>query len=236
MKTRLQKILAQAGYGSRRSCETLISEGRVIVNGLTASLGMKADPNEDEISVDGKPISSPEQQRYIILHKPKGVLSTVISPDARPTVRSLINLPGRLYPVGRLDFTSEGLVLMTNDGELTNFLTHPRYEHEKEYRVLVTRKPSKEQLNAWKKGVKLEDNIRTLPAEVWIEKHDRDGTWLGVILKEGKNRQIHRMGDASGLPVKRLIRVRIASLNLGELKSGEWRELSKKEITELKGT
>ena len=236
MKIRLQKILAQAGYGSRRSCETLISEGRVKINGLTASLGMKADPNEDKISVDGKPISSPEQQRYIILHKPKGVLSTVTSPDNRPTVRSLINLPGRLFPVGRLDFTSEGLVLMTNDGELTNFLTHPRYEHEKEYRVLVTRKPSKEQLNAWRKGIKLEDNIRTLPVEVWVEKHDRDGTWLGVILKEGINRQIHRMGDASGLPVKRLIRVRIASLNLGELKSGERRELSKKEITELKGT
>ena len=236
MKIRLQKILAQAGYGSRRSCETLISEGRVKINGLTASLGMKADPDEDEISVDGKPISSPEQLRYVILHKPKGVLSTVTSPDNRPTVRSLINLPGRLFPVGRLDFTSEGLVLMTNDGELTNFLTHPRYEHEKEYRVLVTRKPSKEQLNAWRKGIKLEDNIRTLPAEVWVEKHDRDGIWLGVILKEGKNRQIHRMGDASGLPVKRLIRVRIASLNLGELKSSEWRELSKKEITELKGT
>ncbi len=236
MKIRLQKILAQAGYGSRRSCETLISEGRVKINGLTASLGMKADPDEDEISVDGKPISSPELQRYVILHKPKGVLSTVTSPDNRPTVRSLINLPGRLFPVGRLDFTSEGLVLMTNDGELTNFLTHPRYEHEKEYRVLVTRKPSKEQLNAWRKGIKLEDNIRTLPAEVWVEKHDRDGIWLGVILKEGKNRQIHRMGDASGLPVKRLIRVRIASLNLGELKPGEWRDLTKKEITELKGT
>ena len=236
MKTRIQKILAQAGYGSRRSCETLISEGRVIVNGLTVSLGMKADPNEDEISVDGIPVSSPEQLRYIILHKPKGVLSTVISPDTRPTVRSLINLPGRLYPVGRLDFTSEGLVLMTNDGELTNFLTHPRYEHEKEYRVLVTRKPSKEQINAWEKGVKLEENIRTLPAEVWIEKQDSDGTGRGVILQEGKNRQIHRMGDASGLPVKRLIRVRLASLNLGELKQGEWRELTLKEINDLKGT
>ncbi len=178
----------------------------------------------------------PEKPRYILLHKPKGVLSTVSSPDRRPTVRSLINLPGRLYPVGRLDFTSEGLIIMTNDGELTNLLTHPRYEHEKEYHVLVTRKPSEQQLKTWRKGVVLDDKKRTLPAKVWIEKQEPSGTWLGVILKEGKNRQIHRMGDASGLPVKRLIRVRIASLNLGELKSSEWRELSKKEITELKGT
>lgn len=236
MKTRIQKILAQAGYGSRRSCEILISEQRVKVNGIVASLGMKADQNEDEITVDGKPIPSPEQQRYIILHKPKGVLSAVKSSDRRPTVRSLINLPERLYPVGRLDFNSEGLILMTNDGELTNQLTHPRYKHEKEYRVLVPNKPSEKQLNAWRKGIILDDKSRTLPAEVWIEKHDRDGTWLGVILKEGKNRQIRRMGESSGLLVKRIIRVRISSLKLGELKSGEWRDLTLKEINDLKGT
>lgn len=236
MKTRIQKILAQAGYGSRRSCEILISEQRVKVNGIIASLGMKADQNEDEITVDGKPIPSPEQQRYIILHKPKGVLSAVKSSDRRPTVRSLINLPERLYPVGRLDFNSEGLILMTNDGELTNQLTHPRYKHEKEYRVLVPNKPSEKQLNAWRKGIILDDKSRTLPAEVWIEKHDRDGTWLGVILKEGKNRQIRRMGESSGLLVKRIIRVRISSLKLGELKSSEWRDLTLKEINDLKGT
>ncbi len=236
MKTRIQKILAQAGYGSRRSCEILISEQRVKVNGIVASLGMKADQNEDEITVDGKPIPSPEQQRYIILHKPKGVLSAVKSSDRRPTVRSLINLPERLYPVGRLDFNSEGLILMTNDGELTNQLTHPRYKHEKEYRVLVPNKPSEKQLNAWRKGIILDDKSRTLPAEVWIEKHDRDGTWLGVILKEGKNRQIRRMGESSGLLVKRIIRVRISSLKLGELKSSEWRDLTLKEINDLKGT
>lgn len=236
MKTRIQKILAQAGYGSRRSCEILISEQRVKVNGIIASLGMKADQNEDEITVDGKPIPSPEQQRYIILHKPKGVLSAVKSSDRRPTVRSLINLPERLYPVGRLDFNSEGLILMTNDGELTNQLTHPRYQHEKEYRVLVPNKPSEKQLNAWRKGIILDDKSRTLPADVWIEKHDRDGTWLGVILKEGKNRQIRRMGESSGLLVKRIIRVRISSLKLGELKSGEWRDLTLKEINDLKGT
>jgi len=214
MKTRIQKILAQAGYGSRRSCEILISEQRVKVNG----------------------IPFPEQQRYIILHKPKGVLSAVQSSDRRPTVRSLINLPERLYPVGRLDFNSEGLILMTNDGELTNQLTHPRYKHEKEYRVLVLNKPSEKQLNAWRKGIILDDKSRTLPAEVWIEKHDRDGTWLGVILKEGKNRQIRRMGESSGLLVKRIIRVRISSLKLGELKSSEWRDLTLKEINDLKGT
>jgi len=235
MKTRIQKILAQAGYGSRRNCEILISEGRVIVNGSTASLGMKADPDQDEISVDGRSIPVPEKQRYILLHKPKGVLSTVSSPDSRTTVRSLINLPGRLYPVGRLDYTSEGLIIMTNDGELTNLLTHPRYEHEKEYHVLVTRKPSEEQLKTWRKGVVLDDKKRTMSAKVWIEKQDADGTWLGVILKEGKNRQIHRMGDATGLPVKRLIRVRISNLNLGDIKPGEWRDLTKAEINGLKG-
>ncbi|MCJ7735590.1 MAG: pseudouridine synthase, partial [Anaerolineales bacterium] len=129
METRLQKILAQAGYGSRRSCEELILDGRVVVNGEIASLGMKADPGRDKISVDGKSLVSPEKNIYIMLHKPKGVLSTVSSPDKRPTVRSLVNRPGRIYPVGRLDMISEGLILMTNDGKLTHQFTHPSFEH-----------------------------------------------------------------------------------------------------------
>ncbi|MCJ7715165.1 MAG: rRNA pseudouridine synthase, partial [Anaerolineales bacterium] len=233
METRLQKILAHAGYGSRRSCEELILDGRVVVNGEIASLGMKADPDLDKISVDGKPLQSPEKKLYIMLHKPKGVLSTVSSPDKRPTVRSLVNRPGRLYPVGRLDLISEGLILMTNDGELTHQLTHPSFEHEKEYRVLVRPTPQKNQLGAWSKGIMLDDGTITKPAQVWIERKDADVAWLGVILKEGKKRQIRRMAESSGLVVLRLIRIRIGSLVLGDLLPGEWRELTADEITQL---
>jgi 23S rRNA pseudouridine2605 synthase len=233
MEIRIQKILAQAGYGSRRSCEKLILENRVMINGLPASLGMKADDAQDLITVDGKPINSPEVHRYILLHKPRGVLSTTKSPDPRPTVRSIVDTPGRLFPVGRLDVNSEGLILLTNDGELANRLTHPRYQHEKEYLVQVTKTPNEPQLNAWRKGIILEDGTLTLPAEVKIDSKDSDGTWLRVILKEGKKRQIRRMGEQSGLPVKRLIRIRIANLTLGELAPGEWIELKKDEVNQL---
>lgn len=233
MKSRLQKILAQAGYGSRRSCEELIRQGRVHVNGSPASLGFQADPLFDVILVDGKQLSPPETLSYIMLHKPRGVLSTVSSPDSRPTVRSLIDLPGRLYPVGRLDVGSEGLILMTNDGELTNRLTHPRYQHEKEYRLLVLSHPSDQQLNGWRKGLILDDGTPTSPAKIWIEHKDSNGTWLGVILKEGKKRQLRRMAEISGLVVTRLIRIRIANLVLGDLLPGEWRELNQQEIHDL---
>jgi 23S rRNA pseudouridine2605 synthase len=234
MKTRLQKILAQAGYGSRRNCEDLIRQGQVFVNGAPAVLGMQADPSLDHILVAGKTLIAPEELRYFVLHKPKGVLSTVSSPDKRATVRSLIDLSGRFYPVGRLDVNSEGLILMTNDGELTNTLTHPRFQHEKEYRVLIDRRPSEQQLNSWRKGLLLEDGTLTAPAQIWVEHKDSNGTWLGVILKEGKKRQIRRMAEVSGLGLRRLIRTRIASLTLGELLPGEWRELNRKEIQDLR--
>jgi 23S rRNA pseudouridine2605 synthase len=233
MKIRLQKILAKAGYGSRRSCEELIRNGIVQINGSIAELGMSADPQVDEILVNGKKLLPPEPLTYLILHKPIGVLSTVSSPDSRATVRSIINNEGRLFPVGRLDVNSEGLVLMTNDGKLTNHLTHPRYEHEKEYRVLVDGHPSKQQLNGWRKGLILEDGTLTRPANVWIEHKDANRTWLGVILKEGKKRQIRRMAEVSGLKIQRLIRIRIANLKLGELLPGEWRELNKQELDDL---
>jgi 23S rRNA pseudouridine2605 synthase len=235
MVIRIQKILAKAGYGSRRSCEKLLLENRVKVNGSPATPGMKVDQEKDRITVDGIPIRSPEALRYIALHKPRGVLSTTQSPDPRPTVRSIVDTPGRLFPVGRLDVNSEGLILLTNDGELTNRLTHPRYGHEKEYLVLVDVIPSEAQLNAWRKGVILEDGSITQPAKVEIEGKDPEGTWLKVILKEGKKRQIRRMGDVSGLSVKRLIRIRIANLTLGELAPGEWRDLTNAEINKLIG-
>ena len=233
MENRLQKILAQAGYGSRRSCEVLISEGRVSVNGKTASLGDKADQEPDQISDDGILVTSPEKIQYIMLHKPKGVLSTVSAPDKRPTVRSLIDQSGHLYPVGRLDLNSEGLILMTNDGVLTHQLTHPSFEHEKEYRVLVNPRPSEEELNTWRKGMTLEDRSRTQPAQVWIEHKDPAGTWMRVILKEGKKRQLRRMAESSGLRVNRLIRIRIGNLELGDLLPSEWRELTDEEIKHL---
>src|SRR5512136_1516345 len=146
MEERLQKIMAQAGLGSRRSCEELIAAGRVTVNGKVAILGSKADPAVDRILVDHQPLKTPETLVYIAVYKPRGVLSTVSDPDPRPTVRQLVELPGTFYPVGRLDVDSEGLVLLTNDGDLANRLTHPRYGHEKEYRVLLARHPDEKQL------------------------------------------------------------------------------------------
>ena len=231
---RLQKIMAQAGLGSRRSCEQIIAAGRVTVNGKVAVLGDKADPLRDRIEVDQRPISGPEPLTYIAIYKPRGAISAVTSPDPRPTVRELVPVPGNIYPVGRLDVDSEGLILLTNDGELANLLTHPRYEHEKEYRVLVARRPDEEQLETWRRGVVLEDGYRTAPARVYVERHSGKGAWLRVILKEGRKRQIRETGSLIGLPVVKIIRVRIATLELGDLKPRQWRYITKDEIAALK--
>lgn len=234
MEERLQKILAAAGYGSRRSCEELILAGRVTVNGQPVHLGSKADVQKDQIKLDGKLIKHPEAFQYIALYKPRGVLSAVTAPDARPTVRDLVPVEGTLYPVGRLDVDSEGLILLTNDGELANQLTHPRYGHEKEYRVLVARHPDDKQLTAWRHGVILEDGNRSQPAQVEIESHSGKGTWLTVIMKEGKKREIRDTGRQIGLPIVSIIRVRIGSLRLGMLKPGQWRQLTPTEVKSLK--
>jgi 23S rRNA pseudouridine2605 synthase len=234
VEERLQKILARAGFGSRRACETLITSGRVRVNGQVAILGAKADPGHDRIEVDGEPISIPQSLIYIALHKPRGVLSDEQPNDPRPTVRDLVPLPGHLYAVGRLDLDSEGLILLTNDGDLANRLTHPRYAHEKEYRVLVARYPDEEQLEAWRHGVVLEDGHRTAPAQVSVLEKQGKGAWLRVVMHEGRKRQIREVGARLGLPVVRIIRVRIASLHLGTLKPRQWRYLSEAEIADLK--
>ncbi|MBN1303234.1 MAG: rRNA pseudouridine synthase [Anaerolineales bacterium] len=228
--------MAQAGLGSRRSCEEIIISGRVSVNGKTAVLGQKADPALDKIIVDGKPMTVLEPKVYVALYKPRKVLSTVESEpgDTRLTVRDLVPIEERLYPVGRLDYDSEGLVLMTNDGELANRLTHPRFAHEKEYRVLVANRPDNVQLEAWRRGVVLEDGYKTTPAQVQIESLSGKGTWLRVILKEGRKRQIREIGFLLGLPVVRIIRVRISSLFLGRLKPKEWRYLMPDEVSRLK--
>ncbi len=234
MEERLQKILARAGYGSRRGCEELIVARRVRVNGQIVELGGKADPEKDHITVDETPIARAEPLIYIALNKPRGVLSTVEAPDPRPTVRDLVPVAGSIYPVGRLDVDSEGLILLTNDGELANRLTHPRYEHEKEYRVLVARYPDPDQLNTWRRGVVLEDSHKTAPARVWMDRPSGKGAWLRIVLKEGRKRQIRETGTLLGLPVVKIIRVRIGSLQLGSLQPREWRYLSPAEVAALK--
>jgi 23S rRNA pseudouridine2605 synthase len=234
MEERLQKILARAGFGSRRSCEDLIRAGRVSVNGQIATLGSKADFQRDQIRLDDNLVSEPEALTYVAIYKPRGIISAASSLDKRQTVRDLVPLNGRLYPVGRLDADSEGLILLTNDGELTNQLTHARYGHEKEYRVLVSRVPDQEQLQIWKEGVVLEDGYHTSPAEVRLDSIFGKGAWLRVILKEGHKRQIRETGRAIGLPVVRIIRVRIGGLRIGELKPCQWRLLKAEEVASLK--
>ena len=237
MPERLQKILAQAGYGSRRACEDFISAGRVRVNGKLAILGQKADPSIDKITVDGKPIAAAELLTYIALYKPRNVLSTVESErgDDRQTVRDLVDAPGHLYPVGRLDFESEGLVLMTNDGELTNQLTHPRFGHQKEYRVLLAKRPDQVQLEAWRRGVVLEDGYKTAPLDVRFESAQGKGAWVRVIMGEGRKRQIRETCKQLGLPIVRILRIRIGTLRVGNLKPRQWRHLTMQEVDELKG-
>ena len=235
---RLQKILAQAGYGSRRACEDFITAGRVRVNGKLAELGQKADPAVDKITVDGKAISAAESMIYVALYKPRNVLSTVESEpgDDRKNVRDMIELPGHIYPVGRLDYESEGLILMTNDGDLANRLTHPRYGHQKEYRVLLARRPDREQMEAWGRGVVLEDGYKTQPADVRYETGQGKGAWVRVIMGEGRKRQIREICKQLGLPIVRILRIRIGTLRIGTLKPRQWRFLNNDEINELKSS
>jgi 23S rRNA pseudouridine2605 synthase len=229
---RVQKILAAAGYGSRRACEKFIEAGRVRVNGKVIKVGEKADATHDQITIDGQAVKI-EKKLYILLNKPRGVISSLNPQGERKTVRDLIPLTGRLYPVGRLDMDSEGLVLMTNDGELTNRLTHPRYGHEKEYEVHVDGHPKEEQLQNWRRGVVL-DGEWTASARVKVIKKSAAGTWLKVTMYEGKKHQIRLTAEALGMWVKRLIRVRMGPLKLGAIKPGEWRPLSDYELNALK--
>lgn len=234
MQDRLQKILARAGLGSRRACEELIRQGRVALNGQVAQLGQKADPGHDRITVDGKPVQAARPHTYVALHKPRGVLSDEGDGSGRlSTVRDLVSLPGCLFPVGRLDLRSEGLILLTDDGDLAYHLTHPRFGHEKEYRALVEGEPDAATLKKWRRGVFL-DGKRTAPAGVSVTRQEKGATWLRVILREGRKRQIRRVAAMLGHPVHRLIRVRIGSLRLGDLKPGQWRRLTRAEVKALR--
>lgn len=231
---RLQKVLARAGFGSRRDCEEFIRQGRVAVNGRVAQLGERADPAQDRITIDGEPVRIDRPYTYVALNKPPGVLSAAQDEMGHHrTVRDLIPLPGRLYPVGRLDVDSEGLVLLTDDGELTNLLTHPRYEHTKEYQVDVDGHPGDETLKRWRRGIYLDDQL-TAPAEVSVLSRKKDHTQLRIVMREGRKRQIRRVAEKLGHPVRRLVRVRIGPIHLGELRPGQWRPLSERELKQLK--
>lgn len=233
MEERVQKLMAQAGVGSRRACEALIAQGRVRVNGAVVSVGAKADPETDTIEVDGERLKLDTQPRiYIALYKPYNVLSTTRarSDDNRKTVRDLVQVDGHLFMIGRLDAESEGLIVLTNDGTLTNRLTHPRYGHTKTYRVTVHGLPSAETIERWEKGVFLEEDGMTAPCRVRIAKGDRSLTTLEIVMTEGKKRQIRRVASALGHPVHRLTRTHIGKLGLGELRPGEWRNLTASDV------
>jgi 23S rRNA pseudouridine2605 synthase len=234
MEERLQKILARAGYGSRRSCEELITAGRVTVNGTRAEIGQKADAAKDQIEVDRSLIPQAKPMLYYAYNKPRFVLCDKVTGDTRRTVFDLVPNGEELSVVGRLDFESEGLVLLTNDGEMVNRLTHPRYEHEKEYRVLLASRPDEKQLDAWRRGIVLEDGHRTSPVDIRIETTLGKGAWMRVVMKEGHKRQIRETAKTLGLFVVRIVRIRIGALVLGNLKSGEWKELSELEVEQLK--
>ena len=232
---RLQKLLAQAGYGSRRASEEIIAAGRVTVNGQVAKLGDKADPHADRVTVDGKRLKIDSQHVYIILNKPRHVVTTTADELGRKTVRDLVDYEGPIYPVGRLDADSEGLVLLTNDGEVANVLTHPRYEQEKEYLVFVKGRADQKALNAWRRGVVLpEDGYRTAPARVEVVKPEGAGTLLRVIMREGRKRQIREVARLLGHPAQYLLRVRIGPIDMGDLKPGKWRFLHAREIQALR--
>lgn len=236
MKVRLQKVLARAGYGSRRACEDLIRSGRVRINGDIAQLGAQVDMATDAVLVDGHSIGDAEKLVYILLNKPSGYLSSTRPQGGNPTVLDLVPIDKRIYPVGRLDLDSEGLILMTNDGILTDKLTHPRYEHEKEYRVLLDQEPNPNQLRQWRQGVTLADGYRTQPVRVSGPIRSGEGFWINIIMTEGRKRQIRETAAQFGLNVLRLIRIRLATLRLGDLPMGKWRMLDHAEIRQLKGS
>ena len=231
MAERLQKILSSAGIASRRKSEELIAQGRVMVNGVVATVGDQAEVGVDIVIVDGKPIAA-QRKRYLVLNKPQGHVTTRSDPQGRPKVTDLIDVPERLFPVGRLDYDTEGLLLLTNDGDFTQRITHPSYEIEKVYVARVATPIGLRALDLLRRGVQLEDGI-SAPAKVRIVY--RDQRTVELTIHEGRNRMIRRMFAAVGSPVTGLIRTRIGVLTLGGLKTGGWRELTAGEVAGLLG-
>ena len=234
MQERLQKIISAAGITSRRAAEGLILGGRVSVNGsVVTELGSKADPEADTITVDGKPLKIAAKRLYILLYKPVGYMTTLDDPEGRPLVTDLLREVGeRVYPVGRLDYNTEGLLLLTSDGEWANRLMHPRHEVEKEYHVRVRGKVHRSQLDQLAGGVEI-DGRKTAPARVRMVKEGEQNDWISITIHEGRNRQVRRMCEAVSLTVVRLRRVRYGSLSVDSLKPGEFRHLTEAEIAGL---
>lgn len=233
-KQRLQKLLAQAGVASRRAAERMIAEGRVRLNGrIVRELGTRADLHDDRLEVDGRRIVA-EKPAYYLLHKPRGVVTTMSDPEGRPTVAELISrLPERVVPVGRLDFNTSGALLLTNDGAMAQALLHPRKHVPKSYICKLERTLPMSALQALREGVTLDDGERTGKAEVLVLREERGHTWLRITLHEGKNRQVHRMAEAIGQRVMRLSRETFADLSAEDLRPGELRPLTAKEIAKL---
>ena len=227
---RLQKLIARAGICSRREAEKLIAAGRVAVDGkILRELGAKADPNQ-KITVDGKILSLNAEKIYIMLNKPRGYVSTAHDERGRKTILDLIDVSERVYPVGRLDLNSEGLILLTNDGDLTNSLIHPRYEVSKTYRAKISGDITEEKLDKLRAGIELDDGL-TAPAEIYLIDKDL----VEITIHEGRNRQVRRMFAAVGCDVKRLRRIKFAGLTLEGLKVGKFRNLTVEEVAKLKG-
>jgi len=238
MEERLQKIMARAGVASRRKAEDMIAAGRVKVNGVTVKeLGAKADPERDEVRVDGALISAAREHTYLMLHKPEGYVTTTHDPEDRPTVMDLVKkIKSRIYPVGRLDWATSGLLLLTSDGELTRFLTHPSSQVPKTYYVKVAGRISEPALKKLSQGPDI-GGPPLKPSQVAFIKPSRGGgshSWIEITIREGRTRQIRRMCEAVGHPVMKLKRVAQGPLLLGDLPSGEWRFLTEKEISGLK--
>lgn len=238
MKERLQKLIAAAGIASRRHAEELIKNGKVTVNGKTVlELGTKADPESDHIKVNGRlinPLLKPREKVYVLLNKPKGYLSSLSDPKGRPLVTQLVPASlGRLHPVGRLDFNTEGLLLLTNDGDFTNHITSARNQIPKVYEVKVKGIPSANAIERLRRGVRLADGHRTAPTEIELIEETGVNAWFVVTLHEGRNQQIRKMFDAIGHSVLKLSRVRIGRLGASRLKTGEWRPLTGTEVKQF---
>ncbi len=237
LETRLQKVLSQAGVASRRAAEKLIADGRVTVNGKTIlTMGVKVDPQKDDIRVDGRRVKTAARPRYILLYKPAGYVTTRSDPQRRHTVMDLLQgVRDYVYPVGRLDYDTEGLLLLTNDGDLAARLTHPRHGVARTYEARVAGMPDREALDRLRTGIPL-DGHRTLPAEAVLlneGRRDREGV-IRLTIREGRNRQVRRMCEAVGHPVQTLRRTRFGPIADRHLKPGQWRELSMPEIAALK--
>ncbi len=234
MKQRLQKIMASSGLASRREAERWIEAGRVTVNGRVASLGESADPGRDRIAVDGRPLKTEEDKVCVLLHKPVGYVTTMRDPQGRPVVAELVrDIPLRLFPVGRLDLNTSGLLLLTNDGDLANHLAHPRHNVDKVYLARIRGVLSPAQADLLARGVRLEDGV-TAPAKVERVRQAGSHSWVKITIHEGRNRQVRRMFEAVGHPVSRLQRLQVGFLELGALAPGRYRKLSRQEIVRLK--